>query len=147
MSNVSRICPQCGESTPLESRHCAHCGYDANAGLPLQTQSNLPMVIGKAALPVLAGVASLALRLGWKMMRSRMAQDAMRYGATKAASALVNARKTPLATTSKSPAPLSQSELMPKAKRTIRIRSSWAVGDANGIRQQGSSDHTIEFDD
>lgn len=140
MSNVSRICPQCGESTPLESRHCAQCGYDANSGLPVQSQTNLPLVLTKAALPVLAGVASLVLRAGWKMLQSRMAQDAIRYGATKAASTLVNAAKTP-------PAPVAKSEVMPRTRRTIHIRSSWAVGDANGIRQQGSSEHTIEIDD
>lgn len=140
MSQVSRICPQCGEGTPIESRHCAHCGYDANAGLPVQAQTNLPLAITKAALPILAGVASLALRAGWKMFQSRMAQDAMRYGASKAASSLMNSVKT-------TPVVAPKNEVMPKAKRTIRIRSTWAVGDANGIRQQGSSDHTIEFED
>ena len=139
MSKVSRICPQCGESTPLESRHCAHCGYDAQAGLPMQTQSNLPMTLGKAALPVLAGIASLALRAGWKLLRSRMAQDAINYGASKAATSIVNAAKN-------TPAPATPNDNAPKIKRTVRIRSTWAVGDANGIRQQGSSDHTIEFD-
>lgn len=139
MSTVSRICPQCGESTPLESRHCAHCGYDAQAGLPMQAQRNLPMTLSKAALPILAGVASLALRAGWKLLRSRMAQDAINYGASKAATSLVNAAKN-------SPAPTSSTTNTPKVKRTVRIRSTWAVGDANGILQQGSSDHTIEFD-
>lgn len=105
----------------------------------MQAQNNLPMVIGKAALPVLAGVASLALRAGWKLLRSRMAQDAIQVGASKAATSLVNAAKN-------APAPTTKTDTVPKAKRTIRIRSTWAVGDANGIRQQGSSDHTIEID-
>ncbi|MFN8444291.1 MAG: hypothetical protein U0175_26145 [Caldilineaceae bacterium] len=105
----------------------------------MQAQNNLPMVIGKAALPVLAGVASLALRAGWKLLRSRMAQDAIHVGASKAATSLVNAAKN-------APAPTTKTDTVPKAKRTIRIRSTWAVGDANGIRQQGSSDHTIEID-
>ena len=65
---------------------------------------------------------------------------AMRYGASKAASSLMNSVKTP-------PVVAPKNEVMPKAKRTIHIRSTWAVGDANGIRQQGSSDHTIEFED
>jgi hypothetical protein len=29
----------------------------------------------------------------------------------------------------------------------IRIRSSWAVGDANGVWRKGTSDQTIEIDD
>lgn len=109
----------------------------------MRAQQNLPMVIGKAALPVLAGVASLALRAGWKLLRSRLAQEAaqnaIQVGASKAATSLVNAAKN-------APAPATQSDPVPKVKRTIRIRSTWAVGDANGIRQQGSSDHTIEID-
>ena len=110
----------------------------------MQAQSNLPVLIGKAALPVLAGVASLALRMGWKLIRSRMAQDALHYGARKAASAIMNAAKAPPA------APLAArptTEVTGKSKRTVRIRSTWVVGDANGVRQQGASDHTIEFED
>ena len=140
MNNVSRICPQCSSNTPLDSRHCPQCGYDTQTGLPMQTQTNLPVLIGKAALPVLAGVASLALRLGWKLIRSRMAQDALHYGARKAASSIMNAAKAP-------PAAQPGTNVAAKAKRTIRIRSTWVVGDADGIRQQGASDHTIEFED
>jgi hypothetical protein len=34
-----------------------------------------------------------------------------------------------------------------RPRTTIRIRSSWAVGDANGVWRQGVSDHTIEIDE
>jgi hypothetical protein len=85
-------------------------------------------------LPVLAGVASLALRVGWKMLRSRL--------------------NTPLTANLATPAqpatpPVRAPETRPaqRPRRVIRIRSSWAVGDAHGILRQGSSDHTIEIDD
>jgi hypothetical protein len=34
-----------------------------------------------------------------------------------------------------------------RPRRTIRIRSSWAVGDANGVWKKGASEHIIELDD
>src|SRR5258706_16414510 len=76
MSEIQRICAQCGKSGALEARYCPHCGYDAQAGLPAP-RNTLPVSIGKAALPILAGVASLALRAGWKLLQSRLAQSAI----------------------------------------------------------------------
>jgi len=87
------------------------------------------MVITKAALPILAGAATVALRFGWKLLQQRLA----------------DAATSPISLTkmrSAQPAPLST-----RPRRTVRIRSTWAVGDANGLLQQGTSDHTIEFDD
>jgi hypothetical protein len=130
MSNVQRVCVQCGEGNPVESRYCARCGYDSQSALPAPRVS-LPVVIGRAALPVLVGAATLALRAGWKLLQSRVAQTP--------ASPLANVPPPPQ--TRKNEAPTRQ------AKRTIHIRSAWAVNNGNGVWQQGTSEHTIELDE
>ncbi len=127
MSEITRICASCGEASPLEARYCPHCGYDTAGAPPAPTSTlTLPMTLSKAALPVLAGVASLAARVAWKLIQQRLNQPAPLQPST--------------VTRSPSPAPRT-------ARRVIRIRSSWAVGDANGVWRQGSSDQTIEIDD
>lgn len=136
MSNVQRVCVQCGQGNPVESRFCAHCGYDSQSSLPAP-RSNLPAVIGRAALPVLVGAASLVVRAGWKLLQSRLTQPA-----------------APLMPTIQQPTipqPISQprTDVTPsrRAKRTIHIRSAWAVNNGNGVWQQGTSEQTIELDD
>ncbi len=133
MANVQRICEQCGEGGPLDVRYCPHCGYDTQATLPTPTR-NLPMVIGKAALPILAGAASVALRIGWKLLQQRLA--AVPTPTTESLANRAPAQPAPHPSTAAA-----------RPRRTVRIRSTWAVGDANGVWQQGSSDHTIEFED
>ena len=49
MSNVTRICTQCGHGNTLDARYCAQCGYDSQANLPAVPQVNLPALVGKAA--------------------------------------------------------------------------------------------------
>jgi hypothetical protein len=150
MSNVFRVCPDCGEQYAMEARFCPSCGYDIRTGLPAQNQ-NLPVPLGKAALPVLAGVAGLALRAAWKLMQSKTAQDAARS----AVQAVLHAAQSAPPAETKSQAappvetqpPVVQPQVVRKSRRTIRIRTSWAVGDANGIWRHGTSDQTIEFDD
>jgi hypothetical protein len=137
MSTIQRICAQCGQPNPVESRFCAHCGYDAQSALPAP-QSSLPVVVGRAAVPVLLGVASLALRAGWKLLQSRSAQQAAR----RAVQTVMN-RPAPAAPL----APRPEAAPAPRPRRTIRIRSQWAVGDARGVWQQGMSEHTIELDE
>jgi hypothetical protein len=128
MSEITRICAQCGQPGPLEARHCPHCGHDAEAGVPAQlSQRNLPVLIGRAALPLLAGAASLALRAGWHLLQKRLAQ--------------------PLTAPSQPPVKTATVPEEKRPRRTIRIRSAWAVGDARGVWRQGSSEHTIEIDD
>ena len=130
MSQVQRICPHCADATPLDAQYCPHCGYDTQAGLPMR-QSNLPVALGKAALPVLAGAATLALRAGWKLLNSRLTQP-------------------PTLRQAQPPAIKSEtrvSEVVPRSRRTVRIRSSWMVGDANGVWKQGTSEHIIDFDE
>ena len=140
MSEIQRICAQCGKSSALETRYCSHCGYDAQAGLPAP-RNTLPATIGKAALPVLVGVASLAIRAGWKFLQSRLAQTAVQAVTQSAVNRVVPAPKTV------TPVPQNTQPAPRRARRTIHIRSSWAVGDANGVWQQGNSEHTIELDD
>ena len=134
MTTIQRICEQCGESGPLGVRYCPHCGYDTQAALPMTTR-NLPMVIGKAALPILAGAASLALRAGWKLLQQRLATAADRAVTPAAHQPLSNATA------------VNQPAAPAKPRRTIHIRSSWAVGDARGNWRQGTSEHTIEIED
>ncbi len=149
MTTVQRICDKCGAGGPLTARYCPSCGHDGQAeegeaarDLPTQ-RSNLPVVLGKAALPLLAGAASLALRAGWKLLQTRLANTTPE----EAASALQ--KLTKLAPTTSSPTTAAKPVQPPAraTRRTVHIRSSWAVGDSNGNWQRGTSEHTIEFDD
>lgn len=129
MSQIQRICPQCTGSAPVDSRYCPHCGYDAQAQLPVQ-QNNLPAAIGRAALPVLAGVATLALRTAWRLLNDRLAEQALK-------------------TAEPPQRPTVQRDAPPKRRsgRSVHIRSAWTIGDGKGNWQQGASEHTIDFDD
>ncbi|MEZ4728041.1 MAG: zinc ribbon domain-containing protein [Caldilineaceae bacterium] len=135
MSEVQRICPECGEAGPLDTRYCPHCGADREAALPVQ-RSNLPLVLSKAALPILAGAASLALRIGWKVLQSRMTSAVTE----KTVESLRAARA------SQPPAKAEQPPLS-NPRRTIRIRSAWAVTDGNGVQHSGVSEHQIEIEE
>jgi hypothetical protein len=127
MSDVTRICPQCGHANSMDARYCAQCAYDTQGNLPAPQASSLPAVVSKAALPVLVGAASLAVSLGWKLLQGMLAQQ------QKAQAQPIQVKKADLPAT--------------QAKRTIRIRTSWAVGDSSGQWQRGQTEHTIEFDD
>ena len=136
MSNVQRVCVQCGEGNPVESRFCSHCGYDSQSSLPAQ-RANLPAVIGRAALPVLVGAASLIVRAGWKLLQSRLTQPP--------APALPAIQQPTIPQPNLQP----RTDATPsrRAKRTIHIRSAWAVNNGNGVWQQGTSEQMIELDD
>ena len=127
MSDVSKICPQCGGSNALDARHCAHCGHDTQSALPA-VQYNLPEVLGKAAVPVLAGAVGLAVSVGWKLLQGVLNQTArppLKVARTET-TAIQPAASTP--------------------RRTITIRTSWAIGDSSGAWRRGESEQTIEFD-
>lgn len=132
MSDIHRVCPRCGASVALENRHCNQCGYDTSAGLPVERRTLLPAQVTRAALPVMAGIAGIALRAGWRLLRRRLV-------------ALTEQPTPPQETPPAEhlPAPLAPS----RPRRTIRIRSRWAIGDANGIWRQGAEEHIIEIDD
>lgn len=127
MSQVQRICGACGRSNPVEARYCAHCGVDSQAALPAP-RTSLPVALGQAALPVLIGAAGLAVRAGWRLIQSKWARN------------LAQQALTPHPTESPAPPPA-------RPKRTMHIRSAWAVSDGQGNWKRGMSEHTIELDD
>jgi hypothetical protein len=135
MSNVQRVCPQCAAAGSLNARYCAKCGYDFEGELPALA-SKLPLALGKAAVPVLVGAASVALRLGWKALQSRWAQAA----AEKAVDVALHKTQSP-------PAPRPADAVERRPRRTVTIRSAWSVGDANGVWRQGYSEHRIDLDE
>ncbi len=135
MSTVHRICAACGKDVPLQAQHCPHCGHDTQAGLPVKTNSGLPMVVGKAAVPMLVTAGTLIARMVWKLVRER---------SLPAATAALKVQPAP------APQPLTRGEPQPivaRARRSIHIRSTWAVGDANGIWRQGMTEHQIDFEE
>jgi hypothetical protein len=134
MNEISRICAQCSKPGPLDVRYCPHCGYDTTSGAPSGArQYELPVLFGKAALPVLAGAASLVVRAAWQLLKSQAARRAAQRAVQ------VMTQPAPVQPTVVNPAPR-------RSRRTIHIRSSWAVGDANGVWRKGSSEQTIEID-
>lgn len=134
MSDVSRVCSQCGGKVALDSRFCGRCGYDTSAGLPVQ-QRNLPAQIATAALPVAAGLAGWAVRAGWKLLRARLEEMAQNPPAA------VSPRQQP------APRPSAPPQESSRPRRTIRIRSTWAVGDGKGVWRQGAEEHIIDIED
>ena len=127
MSDVSKICPQCGSSNTLDARYCARCGCDTQSSLPA-LQNNLPLVLSKAAVPVLAGAVGLAASIGWKLLQGLLNQTARPpiNVARSESTAIQPAAQTP--------------------RRTIHIRTAWAIGDSSGNWRRGESEQTIEFD-
>lgn len=125
MTDLSRICPQCGKHFPLEARHCSHCGYDMDTTLPV-AQNTLPALVGKAAAPLLVGAASLALSMGWKFLQGMLTRPA------RPANLPLQLRDAP-------PAPAQR-------RVKIHITTAWAVGDANGNWREGRSEQTIEIE-
>lgn len=129
MSNVTRICPHCGFGNGMENRYCAQCGGDTQGSLPMTQGANLPAVIGKAALPVLVGAASLALSAGWKLLQHALSKPAAQSQAQSPAP--IQIKSPPLVPT--------------RGRMTVTIRTSWAVGDSSGRWEKGQSEQTIEF--
>ncbi len=123
---VHRVCPQCGGNVALDARYCPHCGVDTRAGLPME-RSALPAHLGRAALPVAAGLAGFVLRAGWHLLRRRLFRLGEQAGSP-----------------SRGPVP---TPLARQGRRVLRIRTWWAVGDANGLWRQGRTEHIIELEE
>ncbi len=136
MAEVFRICAACGQNTPLEAQFCPHCGHDTQAGLPMRQSSALPVVVGKAALPMLVTAGTVAARLLWKLLRSRALPQV-------AATLQTRTTQQPLAPQPPQP----PQEAAPRTRRSVHIRSTWAVGDANGNWRKGYTEHQIDFED
>ena len=153
MANVTRLCGHCGEPGPLENRHCAHCGQrvvrqdddqDARSGYLFEANNSYPIALRKAAWPILAGAAGLVLRAGWKLLQNKTARDVALNTAQNIIQTNLDKRSVADATGSSVKV---QAQSPPTGrKRTIHIRSRWAVGDKDGILRQGQSEHTIEID-
>ncbi len=135
MSEVSRVCPQCSAKVALDSQYCGRCGHDTSSGLAVE-QRNLPAQLATAALPVAAGLAGWAVRAGWKLLRARLEEMAQNPPAAVAPRA---AKRT------QQPAPVAAEN--GRSKRTIRIRSTWAVGDGKGVWRQGAEEHIIDVEE
>lgn len=125
MSNVTRICPQCGHGNAMDTRYCAQCGYDSQSNLPVPQGTNLPAVIGKAAVPVLVGAASLALSAGLKLLQNALSKPAAQQPIQ-----VKNA---------------ATGEVAKRGRMTITVRTAWAVGDSSGHWEKGQSEQTIEL--
>jgi hypothetical protein len=132
MAEVNRICPACGKNSPLEARHCPHCGHDATIGVPMRQTNLLPATVTRAALPVLVTAGTLALRMVWRLVKQQLLSPA-------SLSVVTPSKTMPQASPSDTPAR--------RSGRSIRVRTAWAVGDANGIQRQGYSDQQIDFDE
>lgn len=128
MSEVFRVCPNCGQDVAVTARHCGECGYNTQGGYPLEGRNNLPAVVAKVGLPVAAGLAGLALRAGLQLLQKQLP--------ALAANALNRSASRPPAQPRRG-----------RDSRVIHIRSKWAVGDQNGVWRSGEEEHTIEIDD
>lgn len=131
MAEVNRICPTCGKSSPLDAQHCPHCGADVSAGVPMRHGSALPANVTRAALPVIVTAGTLALRFAWRLLRQQLFSPAPTTSATQS-------KNVPQTVPNQTPT---------RSGRSIRIRTAWAVGDANGIQRQGYSDQQIDFEE
>lgn len=139
MSNVYRICPKCGSRTnEIERRFCPDCGSDSHAELSIN-ESSLTVAASKAAVPLLVGATSLALRFGWKLIQSRVAMSAVHNANT------LSRISSPSSKVDR--ADSGNSTVPKRSGRRIHIRSAWAVGDSKGNWQKGESEQFIDIDE
>lgn len=139
MSDVYRICSNCGKRTSeIERRFCPDCGTDSHAELAV-TESSLAFAASKAALPLLVGTVSLALRFGLKLLQSRAALSAAQNASTLSRFSAPSAKSVPTVS--------SESSISKQSGRRIRIRAAWSMGDSNGNWQKGQSEHIIDIDE
>ncbi|MCY3707315.1 MAG: hypothetical protein OXG26_00375, partial [Caldilineaceae bacterium] len=124
MSEVFRVCPNCGQNVAMAARHCGECGYNVEGGYPLESRNTLPEVVAKVGLPVAAGLASFALRAGWKLLQKQLP--------ALASNALSRNASRPPAQSRKG-----------RSSRFIHIRSKWAVGDRSGVTARGGIANTV----
>lgn len=137
VSDIYRVCPKCGgRSNETTYRFCPTCGADSDLELAV-SGSSLATTASKAVLPILASVAGMALRFGWKLLQNRMA-----------ASAVHNLQSTtPVRPPSvEMPTPSKQLPNSP-SRRRIHIRSARKVSDSKGNWRSEDSEHIIDIDD
>ena len=154
MSEVFRVCPNCGQDVAMAARHCGECGYNTQGGYPLEGRNNLPAMVAKVGLPVAAGLAGLALRAGLQLLRKQLPHSICRGkepGMSEVFRVCPNCGQDVRALAANA---LSRNAPRPPAQprrgrgsRFIHIRSKWAVGDKNGVWRSGEEEHIIEVDD
>lgn len=143
MSTVYRVCPKCGNRTDeIAIRFCPACGADSDTELAL-SESPLSIAASKAALPLLVGVTSFALRFGWKLLQSRARISAPYHKANTVARVSSKQPKNERADVDDAHS-ISQPNRQPR--RRIRIRSAWTAGDSDGNWQEGESEQIIDID-
>ena len=129
MSDIERICPECGAANAVDVHFCGACAAPLSSTALARRQSALPTTFEPkdAALAVGAtGLAAVALRVGTVLVKQ-------------VAQMLADRRDDP------APAPLAERE--PRRRPVMRIRRSWAIGDSSGLRQWGNEDITIYDED
>lgn len=125
MSDVERICPECGAANAVDVHFCGACAAPLSSRALARRESTLPAKIEpkNAALAVGAtGVAAVALRVGTVLVKQ-------------VAKTLLDRERDD------EPAPLAERE--PEGRPVMHIKRSWAIGDSTGVRQWGSEDITI----
>jgi len=145
MSDVYRICSQCGKRmNEIDHRFCPDCGADSHADLSVP-ESSLAIAATKAALPILVGTVSLALRFGLKLLQSRAAISAAQNASTlsRFSASLATNNASTLSTDSGS----GKSNISKQGRRRIHIRTAWSMGDSNGNWRKGQSEHIIDIDE
>jgi hypothetical protein len=103
--------------------------------LPVARETNLPALVRSAAMPVLAGITTLAVSAGIRVVQGILRQ-ALASATQAGAPSTALQRNAP-------------ADVVPAGRRnrTIRIRSSWAVTDGQGNFRQGQSEHVINLDE
>ncbi|MCD6289795.1 MAG: zinc ribbon domain-containing protein [Anaerolineae bacterium] len=69
MPTIERICPNCGAPYPATEDVCPHCGWPADAAPIEPARPRLPALAARAAVPVALGVATIAARAGFAVLR------------------------------------------------------------------------------
>lgn len=140
MTEVYRICQNCGEQSQLSTSYCPHCGANVATGVPVTSQKHLPIPTGKALLPLAAGAVGLLARAAWKLVQSKEIKQAALHAVEQVVQDKLSGQQgsKPAARTT---------TVHTKSRRTIRIQSRWAVGNEAGVQRRGQSEHIIEIDD
>lgn len=168
MAEITRICPVCKKKSEMDNQFCPHCGHKVGSMASDAGRRQMPVSLAGASFPLLAGAAGLLIRIGWKVLQSKTTHelatraieslmqsglsrstDVQRHsGLGKNDSLKGNRRQdSALKRNSNLPSAVPEQNVNLAPKRSIKIRSHWAVQDGSGMIRRGQSEHTIEIDD
>jgi hypothetical protein len=68
MTNVKRLCPECGAANPMDSQRWYACGANLRSDLPVPLGETLPVSWKQVGASLVVGAAALALRVGAQML-------------------------------------------------------------------------------